>query len=105
MIIMNSHNKEEMKPNDVCAYEARDLREAIALGTLKRYSIVDIFLDILKNNKGPMKREMLISYFASREYCTYNCAMELFNRARSTLLLHHEVAQPIHGYYCLEEFM
>ena len=103
--ICNNHDTTEIRPTDSCAYEARRLREAILTGSVQKYTETDIFLDILKRNKEPMKREMLLNYFATREHCTFGCAEDLFNRVREDLLLSKGVVQPCHGYYCLEEYM
>lgn len=103
MIISNHHNRKEQRPNDACAYDARTLREAISNNSVERYTEIDIFRDILNWHHRAIKREALITIFASREYCTVNCASELFNRVRPHLLK-EDVIQPEHGYYILAKY-
>lgn len=103
MKIMNTYSSSERKPRNVYDYEARRLRKAMEDETITIYPEITIFRDILETYGGILKREELITVFATRENCTTKCASELFGRVRKELLL-TDVVQPDHGYYCLAKY-
>lgn len=97
MIVHNNYHS-AIKAKNKLEYDARISREYMAGFTT--IPVIDIYVDILANHKGEMKREEMISHFSVLENCTYNAATELFNRIRPEFVNNNpHIFQPNKGYY------
>ena len=97
MIIHNTYHS-TIKVKNKSEYDARVQRELMAGFTM--IPVIAIYINILANHKGEMKREEMISHFSTLENCTYSTATELFNRIRSKFVNDNShIFQPNKGYY------